>query len=826
MRRDRPSTRFSTPTGLLDNFDPALLVYSGDEPPLVDNTTVPPTVTPVTKRTPEIFRRAAKRANLDGNPRQCLFVGEDAHEREVASTAGWRVCPHPLLVNEVLAGHALRFVRLTVPPDRLRQPWRDELQKRPVVPQQFAGENGGTVYALTSDEAAGELGAMGFEVDLLGEAGLPETADLYLLRDDMAAQSGFLSSRGEAARTFAATDGGQRILKYLPDGTVVAALSGDRGPDGVHFHGARHGHTVKLTPDPLLWDESPPTGPLKRRAGLTAREFGAVETPAEITRIAAGEMRDAVERYSGLRPLDGSQAAKVTSRHIRHADNGRVVTQLTADLEAAGQGRLQVRLHRFTHAGLPLFNVEAELTGDSPELVLITAHLDSTAAEHEPYDPAADPAPGADDDASGVAAVLTIAKRFATLAATATPARTVRFVLFNAEEQGLIGSQAYARRSKSRGEAIVAVWQMDMIGFNKLAPRSWEVHAGFEGAPAVEARSRRLAELLRDIAPRVSPDLPEAQIYDSATAPEGDPAAGRSDHAPFQAQGYAACVVSEDFFVGPGTNGPLPEANPNYHGPGDTFIDDVYAADIARALAAAAWETASHAETLRARRLSSFSPLEVTMPATREYDSRKRPASSAPATRAALVARPAAAGRTNTMTGSPAILAAAPGPQADKTFVERAVDFMKSQPVLTGFAGMHTPEFTPDPVVQKTSAGAAVVNLKQMFQGLPVFQMARSVRFSPDGHIMDAAGDSASIPSGTSTDPKLGVEDAVFKAASHIATTGCGRARPRHVRAGEFRWRPSTSPGSSPRSSPVSRFRPDRPCSTRVRSRIQSRPIW
>jgi Zn-dependent M28 family amino/carboxypeptidase len=350
-----------------------------------------------------------------------------------------------------------------------------------------------------------------------------------------------------------------------------------------------------------------------------------METPAEIARIAAGEMRDAVERYSGSRPLDGSNAAKVTSRHIRHADNGRVVTQLTADLEAAGQGRLQVRLHRFTHAGLPLFNVEAELAGDSPELVLITAHLDSTAAEHEPYDPAADPAPGADDDASGVAAVLTIAKRFATLAATAPPARTVRFILFNAEEQGLIGSQAYARRAKSRGEAIVAVWQMDMIGFNKLAPRSWEVHAGFEGAPAVEARSRRLAELLRDIAPRVSPDLPEAQIYDSATAPEGDPAAGRSDHAPFQAQGYAACVVSEDFFVGPGTDGPLPEDNPNYHRPGDTFIDDVYAADIARASGLARWRTASHAETLRARRLSSFSPLEVTMPATREYDSRKRP---------------------------------------------------------------------------------------------------------------------------------------------------------------------------------------------------------
>lgn len=97
------------PTGLLTSFDPSLLVYSGDEPPLVDNSSVPPVVTPVTKKIPEIFRRAAKRANLDSNPERCLFVGEDAHEREVAASAGWQVCPHPLLVGEVLDGQALRY---------------------------------------------------------------------------------------------------------------------------------------------------------------------------------------------------------------------------------------------------------------------------------------------------------------------------------------------------------------------------------------------------------------------------------------------------------------------------------------------------------------------------------------------------------------------------------------------------------------------------------------------------------------------------------------------------------------------------------------------
>jgi hypothetical protein len=576
------------PTGLLANFDPALIVYSGDEAPLPDGT-------PVTKKIPEIFRRAAKRAGLDANPMQCLFVGDDAHERQVAASAVWRVCPHPLLVGEVLDGQALRYVRLTVPPAQLQQPWRAELRKRAFVPQHFAGPAGNVVYGLTSDRVAAELGAMGFNVDFLGGADLPQTTDLYLLRDDIAAQTGFLSPQGEAGATFAAAGESQRILKYLPDGGVVTALSGDQSPDAFHFQGALHGHTLRLVPDPLLWDQAPPSVP---SAGFAPPLPTLPENVvAELARITPAEMRDTIGRYSGSQSLDGAAAAPVTSRHIRHADNGRVVTQLVADLEAAGQGRLQVRLHRFTYAGLALFNIEAELAGSSPELVLISAHLDSTAAFQQPYDPGADPAPGADDDGSGVAAVLAMARRLAALAATAPPARTVRFVLFNAEEQGLIGSQAYARRSKSRGESIVAVWQMDMIGYTKVAPRSWEVHAGFQPSAAVEAGSRKLAELLRTVSRQVAPTLPEVQIYHSATVPDGDPAAGRSDHASFQAQGYPACVVSEDFFVGPGADAPAPQENPNYHRPGDTFVDEVYAADIARAIAATAWVSAGQSGT-------------------------------------------------------------------------------------------------------------------------------------------------------------------------------------------------------------------------------------
>ena len=101
-----------------------------------------------------------------------------------------------------------------------------------------------------------------------------------------------------------------------------------------------------------------------------------------------------------------------------------------------------------------------------------------------------------------------------------------------------------------------------------------------------EQRRRHAAELIAALAPQVSPGLPAPQIFANG---EGDPAEGRSDHYSFQLHGYAACLASEDFFAGPGPAAPAPEPNPNYPLPADRTVNADYAADIARAAAAAAW---------------------------------------------------------------------------------------------------------------------------------------------------------------------------------------------------------------------------------------------
>jgi len=562
------------PTGLLDRIDPALRLYSADEG--------------VTKASPEIFHRAVARAGCSNS--ECVFVGEDSAERSVALSAGWQVCPHPRLLFEVLDGEALQFVRLTVPPQLSDTPWRETLGTRAFVPLQVSQANGTSVVGLASQRVVLDLVTMQFAVEFLGAAHLPQAADLFLLRDDVGQRTGFLQAQGDAAQVFARPDAQPLLLSATAQGVLAAVpASLPDGVDALHFDHARHGHTLKLMLDPLLLVAPAPA------SSLTAN-FAAPSVPVqvkdELLRIEPDAIAASIERYTGQRTLDGSSTgARIHSRHILSPDNARAVQQIVADLMAAGSGTLQVSMHAFSHAGRTLHNVEAELPGASPELVLVTAHLDSTAASGGHYDPRSDPAPGADDDASGVAAVIAIAGSFARLAATGTPKRTVRFVLFNAEEQGLIGSRAYARRCKTRNEAIAAVWQMDMIGYNQDAPRRWELHVGYEASAAVERQSALLAELLMGIAPQVAAGLPAPALFRS-DGPGGDPAAGRSDHASFQAHGYAACLASEDFFVdSPG--GEPADANPHYHGPGDLVVDPAYAADIARTVAAAAWLSAN-----------------------------------------------------------------------------------------------------------------------------------------------------------------------------------------------------------------------------------------
>ena len=87
------------------------------------------------------------------------------------------------------------------------------------------------------------------------------------------------------------------------------------------------------------------------------------------------------------------------------------------------------------------------------EIVVIGAHYDSYSR--------LSPEPGADDNATGVAAVLETAR----ILAPGEYERTIVYIAFSGEEQGLVGSEAWASDARARGLDIRAVINIDMIGY-------------------------------------------------------------------------------------------------------------------------------------------------------------------------------------------------------------------------------------------------------------------------------------------------------------------------------------------------------------------------
>jgi hypothetical protein len=112
--------------------------------------------------------------------------------------------------------------------------------------------------------------------------------------------------------------------------------------------------------------------------------------------------------------------------------------------------------------GQACHNIEVEIPGTRPDVVLIGAHYDSVFGS-----------PGANDNGSGVAALLALARRFA----GKSPQHTLRFVAFVNEEppfflSGEMGSLVYASGCKARGDQISTMISLETIGYFSDAPYS------------------------------------------------------------------------------------------------------------------------------------------------------------------------------------------------------------------------------------------------------------------------------------------------------------------------------------------------------------------
>jgi hypothetical protein len=175
-------------------------------------------------------------------------------------------------------------------------------------------------------------------------------------------------------------------------------------------------------------------------------------TPTEIT----GMLRD----LSGKRPtiVRGVQDT-IKTRYTTSRKNSSAIFYFYEQASSYA-GIDSVRFHSFTWTSYTDSNVVATKLGRTypREQYLIDGHIDCT-SQSQYHDTLA---PGADDNGSGTIAALIAAK----VTRQIPFKRTLKYLAFNTEEQGLYGSSRYASEARARGDSILGVLNGDMIGTN------------------------------------------------------------------------------------------------------------------------------------------------------------------------------------------------------------------------------------------------------------------------------------------------------------------------------------------------------------------------
>ncbi|PWF44984.1 M20/M25/M40 family metallo-hydrolase [Massilia glaciei] len=206
-----------------------------------------------------------------------------------------------------------------------------------------------------------------------------------------------------------------------------------------------------------------------------------------------------------------------------------------------GAGRDDISVEQFAHDGYKQQSVIATIRGSErgDEVLVLGAHLDSIniGGNRE-----TSLAPGADDDASGVAGLTEVLRVM--VASGYRPRRTIKLMGYAAEEVGLRGSQDIARDFKKRGVNVLGVLQLDMINY-KGSTADITIFTDYTDS----LQNAFLGRLIQAYLPALTVSTDKCGY-------------ACSDHASWNAQGYAASMPFESS---------MRQDNPHIHTIRDTF---------------------------------------------------------------------------------------------------------------------------------------------------------------------------------------------------------------------------------------------------------------
>ena len=247
-----------------------------------------------------------------------------------------------------------------------------------------------------------------------------------------------------------------------------------------------------------------------------------------------------------LQTIVGERSALGNRRHLAEVGNF-----IEAEFKSYG---MSIERDVFSWRGEFFHNIIARFPGSaSDRCVIVGAHFDSVVGTA-----------GADDNASGVAALLETAR----LLSHANLSSQVLMCAFNLEELNMIGSAAFAKKLKAAGARVEGMISLEMIGYTDLRAGSQKLPVGLSrfypdrgdfigvvGNWKSRSLLQRLSSAMREV-----PDLP----VETLSVPGNGmvmPAVRLSDHAPFWDLGYPAVMVTDTSFY----------RNPHYHAATDTL---------------------------------------------------------------------------------------------------------------------------------------------------------------------------------------------------------------------------------------------------------------
>jgi leucyl aminopeptidase len=223
-------------------------------------------------------------------------------------------------------------------------------------------------------------------------------------------------------------------------------------------------------------------------------------------------------------------------------------TQAAIDLKAkweamaAFYGRTDVSVRLYNHNNTTMPSVIMTITGTEfpDEFVIVGGHLDSTSNQGN------SDAPGADDDASGIATITEAAR--ALFEAEFVPKRTIEIMAYAAEEIGLVGSSEIAQEYSSNSINVTAYVNFDMTNYNGSANDVFFI---------TDFTDSSLNSFLMQLMDHYNASGPHQFTYSTSMCNYGC-----SDHASWHNQGYMAAFPFEASFG---------QHNPNIHTANDLY---------------------------------------------------------------------------------------------------------------------------------------------------------------------------------------------------------------------------------------------------------------